>query len=146
MIKKMFIDLFERPLEIFFEATCFLISILFLAFLFILMFIACAWFLAVMTPAHATAPATVTVIGIPASKRADCHQRRLFAESIAQARIQGHALELAQADAFVRAMDQGRSIGDACHVVHSVNSVWGIDGNVAGIGQAVYDDCMKGAM
>lgn len=97
-------------------------------------------------PAHATAPATVTVIGIPASKRADCHQRRLFAESIAQARIAGHSLDDAQIDAFLRARTQGQSLNNSCHVVSSVYYVWGIDGNAAGIGQAVYDQCLKEGM
>jgi hypothetical protein len=96
--------------------------------------------------AHAAAVAEVKVIGIPASKRADCHQRRLFAESVAQARVNGHSLDMAQADAFLRAMNKGQSINDSCHVVQGVYYVWGIDGNVAGIGQAVYDQCLKESM
>lgn len=104
------------------------------------------WFAIFAIDARASAPATVKVIGIPASKRADCHQRRLFAESVAQARINGYSLDMAQADAFLRAMNKGQSINDSCHVVQGVYYVWGLDGNVAGIGNAVYEQCLKEVM
>lgn len=101
------------------------------------------WFAVFAIDARASAVATIKVIGIPASKRAECHQRRLFAESVAQARINGSSLELTQANAFVEAMESDKSISTSCHIVHSIEYAWGIDGNVEKIGQAVYDQCLK---
>lgn len=145
-MKEKIIRWLERAAEMFCDFMFFVSNILLCIFLYVAMILAGVWFLSVMNPAHASTPATVTVIGIPASKRADCHQRRLFAESVAQARINGHSLDATQADAFLRAMNDGQTIHSACHVVHSVHHVWGIDGNVAGIGNAVYEQCIKEAM
>jgi hypothetical protein len=94
--------------------------------------------------ARAATPATVKVIGTPASVRMDCDIARRFAEEVIGWRDKGGSIEQAHADAITWRIANGATPEQACMIVASVNAIWTIQGNAAGIGQMVYSWCMKG--
>lgn len=101
-------------------------------------------FLAFGSPqVRAATPAEVTVIGIPSSWRVECSYRRNFAVSVIEAREAGATLNQVHLNVVTQIVEAGQPIAKACPILKNVTAVWQIQGNAAGIGNAVYEACMK---
>lgn len=119
-------------------------AILYLAVV-ILSGVALLWLAFGSPKAHAAAPAEIEVIGIPASKRAECSEAERFVFRVATLRDSGvpkNEVIGMMVGAHVVAQMQT----DPQVLANRIEIIWIIEGTPAEISKAAFQMCMKGEM